>query len=220
MSVASKTLYNEPLSPTSSGNEKKFEFPWQKKERKRKEAEEKVQTLERLRQIDLRKHQLDLEEERQRRLAIEDEQHQQRARAQRIEQEKRDKEVEAFKNRLKIDQLEAQRKAEIEARRMANSPEALQHLRELVRQRYELDMEIWQDRNVPARDRDTMVDKMKRADGLLREIQETVRAWKFDSEVWTEDEIVIAKDIRDALLEDGKRVWQKQSPWGTTGYKV
>jgi hypothetical protein len=54
---------------------------------------------------------------------------------------------------------------------------------------------------------------MMQADALLKEIQDTVRSWQLDSVIWSEEELKVATEIRNRLLEDGKRNWMMDPPW-------
>merc|ERR1711981_382080 len=172
------------------------------------------------RQVEAEQHRRQLEQERQ---ALE----QERAMRAAMEQEKRQRE-EAARQRAQAEQarkaqadrrrreeLQAQRRREIEAKRNATSPEALQHLRELVRQRYELDNEIWKHRKVRRADQPVLKAKMDQADALLQEIQGIVRGWRIDGDAFDDAEARVAIEIRDRLLEDGKRNWAKQPPWAS-----
>lgn len=190
-------------------------MPWRRRQQEKQEMEQALRTEQRLREEEKQQHRQQLEHERQIRAMMELEQNKKEAEARQRALAENDKKSKALADRHRREELEAQRKREIELKRMATSPEALQHLRELVRQRYELDMEIWQLRDVRKPDRPEVERRMYRADALLKEIQDIVKSWKMDAEVWTEGEGKVALEIRDRLLEDGKRIWRRQPPWAS-----
>jgi hypothetical protein len=94
------------------------------------------------------------------------------------------------------------------------SPDSLYVLRELIRQKYALDVEIWSLRRVRWVDRGEVEDKMEKADAVLREIRDMVGAWQGTENTWDSPaEWARAQEIQDRLLSDGKREWMKDPPW-------
>lgn len=91
-------------------------------------------------------------------------------------------------------------------------PEDIRNLCELIRQRYALDVEIWDLRHVKRRDRHLVEDKMRRSDAMLRKIYRTVCEWDnpkaFESEDWDK-----LQQIKIRIEEDGKRIWATNPPW-------
>merc|ERR1711981_483445 len=223
---------------------KKSIFPWKRKqqemqsrvdrerrlrreetERRQAEAEQHRLQLEQealQRQVEAEQHRRQLEQERQAleqeramRAAMEQEKRQREEAARQRAQAEQARKAKAQADRRRREELQAQRRREIEAKRNATSPEALQHLRELVRQRYELDNEIWKHRKVRRADQPVLKAKMDQADALLQEIQGIVRGWRIDGDAFDDAEARVAIEIRDRLLEDGKRNWAKQPPWAS-----
>jgi hypothetical protein len=93
------------------------------------------------------------------------------------------------------------------------SPEALRWLRDLIRTRYDLDMEIWSLRRARRPDRPVVEEKMKKADAILTEIYTMVRTWEENDKLWTPEEWELAQDIKERILADGKRMWMENPPW-------
>ena len=215
-SDAGKTLFDVPIPFTGK---RRSLLPWKRREEEKKEREEELRLAQKRHEEQQAALRRQLEEERKVRQMLEEKQREKEHVARQIALAEQDRKNQIIEGRLRREELESQRRREIEVKRMATSPEALQHLRELVRQRYELDMEIWQKRDVAVRDRPVIEQRMLRADMLLKEIQDTVRAWNIDEEVWTVEEIKLATEIRDRLLKDGKRNWRRQPPWASSTYR-
>src|SRR5271170_5003789 len=105
------------------------------------------------------------------------------------------------KERRDRERLEKEReKKEREQRRLerlkVTSPEALRGLRDLIRTRYALDMEIWSLRGVKRPDRPIVEERMGKADAVLEEIYNMVATWEENSKVWTPQEWELARDIK------------------------
>jgi hypothetical protein len=94
------------------------------------------------------------------------------------------------------------------------SPETLRDLRELIRERYELDVKIWALRSVRKQDRPIVQNKMDKADAVMEDILLMVDMWgdnsdgRWDSEEWEKVGI-----IRKKLFEGGHRRWADNPPW-------
>jgi hypothetical protein len=106
------------------------------------------------------------------------------------------------------------REAEAKAAKMRMvSPETLRDLRELIRTRYELDVEIWSLRKVRRPDRPLVEEKMERADAALAEIINIVQAWDGTEKSWTPEEWEQAQEIVRRIEMDGKKHWMGNPPW-------
>lgn len=147
-----------------------------------------------------------------------------------LEQERQAQEQERQKiarqreaERLSREQLEKERKRkererkEREQRRLERlkltSPEALRGLRDLIRARYALDMEIWSLKGARKSNRPIVEEKMGRADAILMEIYSMVETWEENDKVWTTQEWELARDVKKRILEKGKRQWKDNPPW-------
>jgi hypothetical protein len=130
-----------------------------------------------------------------------------RMEAQRLEWER--------KERLKRERKERdQRKRDTERMKLQMvSPDTLRNLRELIRERYELDVEIWSLRNVRRPDRWIVEEKMEKADAVLLKIFTIVHAWETTQGSWTDAEWKQAKEIQNRVLAEGKRWWTGNPPW-------
>jgi hypothetical protein len=94
------------------------------------------------------------------------------------------------------------------------SPETLRSLRELIRERYQLDVEIWNLRGVRKPDQPLVTVKMQKADDLLEEIMTKVSVWTDNaSGHWTDEEWDKVKEIQARLRSPGKRIWAANPPW-------
>jgi hypothetical protein len=96
--------------------------------------------------------------------------------------------------------------------RMTNT-ETLRELRELIRIRYELDVKIWSLRKVRKPDRPMIEEDMERADALMAEIMEIIRAWEGSEAWWSKNEWEQVEQIIDKMNADGKRRWMGNAPW-------
>ncbi|KAF2188026.1 hypothetical protein K469DRAFT_628283 [Zopfia rhizophila CBS 207.26] len=96
--------------------------------------------------------------------------------------------------------------------------EELRDLRDLIRTRYALDVEIWNLRHVKAFNRQKVHDKMRRADAALAKIERTVLS--MDHIEFFEDPADYRKlqDIKVRVLEGGKRHWAVHPPWQELPY--
>lgn len=119
------------------------------------------------------------------------------------------------KHLLEQEVLERQRRKEEDKKkrlRMTN-PETLRELRELIRTRYELDVKIWSLRKVRKPDRPMIEEDMERADAVMAEIMEIIRAWEGSEAWWSKNEWEQVEQIIDKLNADGKRSWMGNAPW-------
>jgi len=93
------------------------------------------------------------------------------------------------------------------------TPEELRRLRELMRQRYALDLEIWSLRKVGNHNKPIVLDKMKRADALLACIRATVLSMDSRDYFHADDEYEKLKEVKARVLAAGKRDWVRNPPW-------
>lgn len=131
-----------------------------------------------------------------------------------------DLEAKQESERLENERLERERQAIQQHRRdermrklQTISTDTLRGLRDLIRTRYELDVDIWNLRKVRKPDRHIVEEKMVRADAILSEIFAIVRAWDGTEKSWTKSEWEQAKNIQKRILADGKRRWAGNPPW-------
>ena len=93
-------------------------------------------------------------------------------------------------------------------------PEELRELRELIRQRYQLDVVIWNMRWYSERDHDVVHEKMKKADALLSKIRRIISSMDspeyFDT---SKKDYEKFGQIRDRIMKGGKRNWKNHPPW-------
>lgn len=113
---------------------------------------------------------------------------------------------------LKAAQKEYQREQRrIEQLRRTN-PEALREVRDLIKERFSLDTEIWRLREVKKCDRRIVEAKMQRADEVLKVIMERVETWtqaSFENqETW-----VLARHIKNKLAQANQKTWANSPPW-------
>jgi len=94
-----------------------------------------------------------------------------------------------------------------------NTTRALQELRDLIRERYELDMEIYRLRNISYANRDLVIKRMVKSDEILQKIHSIVEIWNPES--FNETEWPYAEQVKERLLADGKRIWATNPPWPT-----
>ena len=92
------------------------------------------------------------------------------------------------------------------------TPEVLHKFRDLLRQRYSLDAEIWQLRDVGQPDRSLVEGKMRQSDAILVEIKAIVESWAQNGS-WAQDEIGMVMEIQQRLWEENKRHWTGNAPW-------
>jgi hypothetical protein len=113
--------------------------------------------------------------------------------------------------------LKADEKRQRDQLEKHNNPRALQELRDLIRERYELDMEIYRLRNVTPANRDLVIKRMVKSDEILQTIRSIVEIWNpesFETIEWS-----YAEQVKDRLLADGKRIWATDPPWPKDGVK-
>lgn len=92
-------------------------------------------------------------------------------------------------------------------------PEEMRNLRELIRQRYAVDLEIWNMRKVRNRDRPKVEEMMVRADALLAQIRATVNSMDDREYFANDEEYKKFKQIKTRIMSEGKRTWENNPPW-------
>jgi len=99
--------------------------------------------------------------------------------------------------------------------RNSNSLKALRELRELIRARYELDICVWNARDVLEANRPNVEKKMIQSNAILQDIQSRVQKWSGEDPAsgWTPEEWKLAQEVKTRLLAPGKRDWIKEPLW-------
>ena len=92
-------------------------------------------------------------------------------------------------------------------------PEELRELRELIRQRYALDLEIWGYRKVANNNRKFVQVKMERADAILDWIKLIISNMDRQDNFSNEEEYKKFEEIKRRIMESGKRSWVLHPPW-------
>ncbi|KUJ14620.1 uncharacterized protein LY89DRAFT_783720 [Mollisia scopiformis] len=136
----------------------------------------------------------------------------------RLERQRREYELrEAERQKQKAMEWEEQQRKDREVvkheRVKKTTPEALRGLRDLIRQRYQLDMEIWSLKGARKPDHPIVFEKMEKADAVLQEICAMVETWEENEAFWTAQEWVLASKIKEQVMKSGKRVWRNNPPW-------
>jgi hypothetical protein len=91
--------------------------------------------------------------------------------------------------------------------------EELRCLRELIRQRYSLDLKIWSLRKVGSHNRKVVEADMNRADAMLLSIKARILSMDSRDYFNTDGEYQMFKQVKDRVMADGKREWIKNPPW-------
>lgn len=97
------------------------------------------------------------------------------------------------------------------AKERETSAATLHRLRELIRMRYRMDIEIWNLRTVLPADRERVIQRGRMADAVLKDIYSIVDAW--DETSWDTREGKVAAIIKDYLSREGPRWWAGNPPW-------
>jgi hypothetical protein len=97
------------------------------------------------------------------------------------------------------------------------TPEELRDLREMIRQRYQLDVQIWSERFLRERDRDITEAKIKKADALMNKIRRTVITWN-DPQYFKHGtgDYEAFQEVARRIYSEGKRDWVAEPPWMDT----
>lgn len=96
--------------------------------------------------------------------------------------------------------------------RITASKDTVRRLRELIRERYRLDIYIWSKRKVKRANRKIIEVKCEKSDAILQEIYFIVEAWEedlFEPEDWK-----VARKIKESILQkDQHAIWGDIPPW-------
>jgi hypothetical protein len=195
----------------------------QQEEETQRWKEEQLQDQQRQLHDQLARAERQLEQERQLHIQLARTERQLEQERQVREQERQTLARQREKERRERERLENERvqkereRKEREQRRLERlkltSPEALRGLRDLIRTRYALDMEIWSLKGARKPNRPVVEEKMGRADAILMEIYNMVETWEENDKVWTPQEWELARDVKKRILEKGKRQWKDNPPW-------
>jgi hypothetical protein len=98
------------------------------------------------------------------------------------------------------------------------SPDTIRTLRELVRSKYELDVEIWGLRSARKPDHWIVEQKMEKADAIMYEIWHIIAMWDDNSDgAWDEEEWRRVSELRKRLGEPGNapgiKIWAQEPLW-------
>jgi len=205
---------SNPTPPKMKKNRfSKILRPGKEKEALREQLEEERRERDRATAERLQKLEWQLEQERRQR------QEEENARALAMAQEASRKEYEkqqSIKREKTMKVREKMRQEEVKKKARLVSEEKLRELRDHMRLRYALDVEIWNLRNVRGPDRPVVIEKMEKADAVLRTILETMDAWKDTHDSWTDEEWEKIGEVYDRIRAPGKRWWMEEPPWPTT----
>lgn len=146
---------------------------------------------------------------------------------QRLEKEEKMRQLlELEKTAIKENRLrrEARQRAEKQRKMKQASPETLRSLRELIRDKYRLDVEIWGLRGARKPDRYIVEQKMEKADAVTKEIMAIVGTWEDNRDrSWDQAEWERVQDICRRLKNSGIRNWADKPLWNdarqSTGYR-
>ena len=109
-------------------------------------------------------------------------------------------------------QKEEEDKKKLLDRERNASRQTVRKLRELIRERYRLDVYVWSKRKVAKGNRKVIMVQCRKSDAILQEIYFIVNAWEedlFDPEDWK-----VAKKIKEGLSQqDQHAVWGDLPPW-------
>ena len=137
------------------------------------------------------------------------------SRVKQLEKERREQERVKWERR-EAEQKEKERKEREQVRMdrlKQTSPEALRGLRDLIRARYQLDMEIWSLKGARKPDQPIVEEMMEKADAILMEIYTMVETWEENGKIWTPQEWELAQDVKRRILAEDKRWWENNPPW-------
>lgn len=90
----------------------------------------------------------------------------------------------------------------------------LRAFRELLRERYSLDIQIWELRTVHFYNQQKVIDIMKKADALLLRIKATAISMNHRSFFDKDDDWDKFRLIYEKVMAPGKRVWLQKLPFG------
>ena len=152
-----------------------------------------------------------LQQENQRRHLAANNAAQQRDAQQRAAAEEQHRKMAQDRGMKQVKEQEEANKRILERQRNA-SAESVRRLRELVREKYRLDVYVWSKRDVLRANQKIIMGDCKKADAILQEIYYIINAWEedlFDAEEWK-----VAKKIKESLSQtDQHAIWVSQPPW-------
>ncbi|GIZ45564.1 hypothetical protein CKM354_000872400 [Cercospora kikuchii] len=98
-----------------------------------------------------------------------------------------------------------------------SSAQAVRRLRALIREKFAIDVEVWENRNMQGPMRRILMAKAARSDEVMKEILDMVSAWNrsdFKQEEW-----ILAQQIKERLLSNEQyRSWESLPPWKRKGF--
>jgi len=125
--------------------------------------------------------------------------------------------IQSLRGELKSKQDEQSNQAKIEQDiediERNNNTKALRKIKDLLRQKYKLDVEIWRDRKSLPHNRPKVLKKMAQADLILQDIITAVSLWDNSTDLYSPEEWEIAEVIRRRIFKEGKKVWANRPPW-------
>lgn len=185
----------------------------QENEQRQRHLAQEQRWLELTREAEMSK--LRLEREQMQQQLRDAEQRRLDAEKRRLDEEQAQREIN-HKAQLQRD-IERAKKQEREDQRLQKmrqtTPKALRELRDLIRERYQLDIEIWNLKGARGPDRPIVQKMMDKADAVLFEILARVETWTENEGAWTEDEWKTAQVVRNRIMAHGKREWKDNPPW-------
>lgn len=101
----------------------------------------------------------------------------------------------------------------IHRRRERVTTEQLRELKDLIRHRYSLDVELWHNRYNDNWSQYLQEEKIRKADATLVQLKRMVRDMDRRDNFETAEEYKMFKEVRDRILEKGKRNWTDNPPW-------
>jgi hypothetical protein len=113
----------------------------------------------------------------------------------------------ALKEKKKRDEEQKEREM-----RHDSSRESVRKARQLIRERYQLDLYVWNKRGVLEANRPYVMESCIKADKILQEVYLIVGSW--EQEVFDPKEWEVAKTIKDILSHTERHaIWQTLPPW-------
>lgn len=130
------------------------------------------------------------------------------------EMERRQREMEEQAMRESMREHERQQRERKRVAKLRNtSSESLYQLRDLIRQRYQLDVKIWGMRNVLRGNQKIVINLGKEADAILLQIYNTVEQWDEAAFQGHPREWQIASQIKEGITNSNPRWWENNPPW-------
>ena len=92
----------------------------------------------------------------------------------------------------------------------------IRHVRDLIREKYRLDIHIWSKRDTIESNRSLILESCKRSDAILNEIFTIVKEWERD--LFTAEEWAIVSQIQQGVARCTQdHSWQAVPPWSRSG---